>query len=324
MLFSIENKEKERMKFMLNLQLEIFLLLALGFWLGKSGRISQKAGSQLNWLEMNIILPCSIAKAFQMEMSMEILRSTIAVLSLSVVLQLFFFLLSRFLWKGVKDEQKQINLSYGTLANNAGTLGMVIAGAALGDTGILYASIYMIPVRVLMWSAGIAMYAKNDSGKKKSLLKTVLLHPCIVAIYFGCIFMAMETFQIALPEFLQMSLNSLAGCNLPLIMIVTGIILSQVSLHDLFDPLLYLYSLLRLIVFPMAVFAVLYFLGIRGSVFAICVLETAMPAPVTMVMLANTYKCADTFASRIVFVSTLLSILTLPVLSYIVTLLAFL
>lgn len=300
---------------MINLQLQIFLLLAIGYWLGKSGFLSKKTTNQLSALVINLILPASIVRSFQIEMTAEILESTLFVLILSTVIQILTIFVSKFIWKQVKNPEKRLNLEYGTIANNAGTLGMVVAEAAFGEVGLLYSSIYMIPVRIMMWTAGIALYSHKKQTEQSRLkgLGKVLLHPCIIAIYIGIVLMLGSMAGFELPGFLQKTLNSLANCNTAMVMLVIGTILSEISPKDIADKLAGIYSIFRLLVFPAAVFIILKLLPIPALASNICIIETAMPASVTMPMLAQKYGKDPQFASKMILISTLLSLFTMPV-----------
>lgn len=308
---------------MINLQLQIFLLLALGWILGKKGMISVSTRKQLTELVMNIVLPAAIIRSFEIELTRQILMSTLTVLVLSILLQFLFVFINRFLWAGVKDYKKQINLKYGTVVNNAGTMGMVIAEAAFGETGLLYASVFMIPVRIMMWSYGIALYGKKDTASKWQSLKTVLLHPCLIAIYIGVVMMLLyNSYGIHLPAFLKSTINAVANCNTALIMIVIGTILSEVKVKDLMDKWAFIYSAIRLIVLPGALCLLLKFLPLPALAVNVCILETAMPAPSTMAMLAQKYDMDSAFASKMIFVSTVMSLFTLPFWTWLFTIIA--
>ena len=298
---------------MVNMQLQIFVLLVVGWLFGRKSSLGEQGRTAVNELAMNLVLPCAIAHSFQMKLTKEILQSTVAVLVMSIVIQTVMYFVSRWMWRGIRSEAKRINLSYATLVNNAGTLGMVIAQAAFGQEGMLYSAIYMIPVRILMWSYGVSAYS---GAKKEGNRWKVLLHPCLIGIYCGLALMVLESMGGALPEFLQMSLNTLAACNTPLCMILIGLILSEVRSGLKPVKLDGIYVVLRLIILPLIMLGVVWFLPVPLLAKAICVLETAMPAPVTMAMLAQKYKRDPLFASRMVMYSTLGSMVTLPVWSW--------
>lgn len=307
---------------MINLQIQIFLLLALGYFLGRKQMISGSTRVQLTNLVMNVVLPAAIIRSFQMELTKEMLIQTLVVLVLSIVIQFFYVYLNKFIWRGVPDAKERMNLKYGTVVNNAGTMGMVIAEAAFGEEGLLFASVFMIPVRIMMWTYGLSLYGKDRQKRRRELLKQVLLHPCIVAIYIGIALMLLQSNGILVPAFAQKTLNAVANCNTALIMIVIGTILSEVSLGDLFDKWTIIYSIVRLIALPALLFVILKLLPIPALPVNVCIIEAAMPAPSTMAMLAQKYDADPHFASKMIFVSTLGSLFTLPIWTWIFSLVA--
>lgn len=300
---------------MINLQIQIFLLLGIGYFLGKKKMVNANTRRQMTDLLMNLVLPAAIIRSFQLELTSELLTSTFVVLILSVVIQFGYILLNKFLWKGCKNRKWRTNLEYGTVVNNAGTMGMVIAEAAFGEEGLLFASVFMIPVRIMMWSYGITLY--NKDGEKKGLWKKVLLHPCIVAIYIGIILMLLQSNGITLPGWAQSTLNSVANCNTALCMIVIGTILSEVKVKDMFDKWTAIYAGVRLIALPALLFVCLKWLPLAALPVNVCIIEAAMPAPSTMAMLAQKYDMDAQFASKMIFVSTLVSLFTLPLWTWI-------
>lgn len=298
---------------MIRLQIQILVFLVIGWVFGKKQWITRDAASQLNFLVMNLILPCSIFSAFLSPPDSETLQASASILVLAILLQGVFWLVSRFLWKSIKDPAERTNLEYGTVSNNAGTLGMVIGQAAFGTSGMLYTSIYSIPLRIVMWSYGVTLYNRQSGVSDKALLKKVVTHPCMIAIFLGLIFMLGQPYGLLLPDLMRSTIAALGSCNTVLIMIVIGVILSDLPLKDLFGKTIVAYTLIRLILIPAAVLAGLALFQIGGMPLKICVLESAMPAPVTMAMLSQKYHCKESFSSRMIFLSTALSMLTLPV-----------
>lgn len=301
---------------MLNLQIQIFLLLAIGYFLGRKEMITKSTLSQLTGLIVNLILPAAIIRSFQMNISVELLQETGIVLILSLLIQFGAIGLNKFLWKKCPDRKKRINLEYGTVVNNAGTMGMVIAEAAFGEEGLLFASVFMIPVRIMMWSYGLTLYDQN--GKKGSFWK-VLLHPCIVAVFIGILLMLLQSSGILLPAFAQKTLDAVANCNTALVMFAIGVILSEVPAREIADKWAFIYSFARLIAIPAVLFVVLRLLPLPVLPVNVAVIETAMPAASTMAMLAQKYDMDSRFSSKMIFVSTLLSLLTMPVWTWLFT-----
>lgn len=303
---------------MIELQIEIVLLIAIGYILRKTGMLSLSTRKQLTSIVLSVVLPASIIASFQIGMTAEIFRSCWYVLLISLLVQLAASILNRFVWKGKGTKAQKTCLKYGLIASNAGFMGMPIAQAVYGEVGLLYASIFLIPMRVAMWSSGLSMFAPGVTPKETA--KKVLSHPCIIAIEIGIMLMILEFFGFQLPSVLNRTLSAVASCNTALSMFVIGAILADVPFKALFDKLALYYSSLRLILMPLLVLAALHFTGLNLTVQGVCVLETAMPAASTTVMLAQNYNGDTEFASRLVFVSTVFSLITLPLFTWILTL----
>lgn len=153
----------------INLQVEIFILIVIGYYLAKKGIFSKETQSQMSNMVLKIFLPCSIIKSFQIDFNEEIIKSTFIVLVISFSIQMFYGLLNKVLYRKLTEERKVI-CQYGTMVSNAGFMGMPIAQGVFGEVGLLHASIFLLPQRIFMWSSGLALFAKDEKGSvfKKS------------------------------------------------------------------------------------------------------------------------------------------------------------
>lgn len=293
---------------MLNMQLSLFAIMLLGFFCRKKGMIDNKTRTALSDILINIILPCNIAMSFDMDVSGDLLRSAGIVFVAYMGVQTFTWLLSRVAFTKV-PEDKQMVLRHGTITSNAGFLGNPITQGVFGNEGLLYASIAMIPVRIFLWSAGLSLYTKTDS---KSVVKNLLTHPCVIAVFvgFGIMFAPFE-----LPAFMVRTLNSVGGCTTAISMMVIGAILADIDLGHIEWGLLGYYCLLRLIVIPAVSIVALSLLGLAPMVTGVCTLLSGMPAASLTAVLAAKYGQNYGFASQVVFVSTLLSMITIPLMT---------
>lgn len=297
---------------MIGLQMEIFILMAIGWWLSKTGRLSKQTRSQLTDLVISVILPCAIIRSFQMEMSKEVMMSTLLILLISFGIQILYALCNMVLYRWM-DEDRRNCCKYGTMVSNAGFLGMPVAEGAFGSTGLLYASVFLIPQRIFMWSYGLGLFAGKGDGK---VWKKVITHPCIISVFIGLLLMIAGSYGYTLPSFINDTLKAVASCNTALSMIVVGGILSQVSFRSIFDKDALIYSLIRLFVLPLVILLLLRLTKIPLLAANVCVLLSAMPAASTTAMLAEKYDGNSAFASRLVFVSTLGSLLSLPIITW--------
>lgn len=292
---------------MLTLQVTLFAMMALGFAVKKIGIVSKTGQANLTDLVIDVILPCNIITSFQGSFGDNALGNVLAIFLISVAEQAFAVIYGRLYFPREQGKRK-INLRYGMICSNAGFLGNPIAEGVFGAEGLMLASVFLIPMRVMMWSEGIALY--SGSHNRRATLKKVITHPCVLACLAGIVLLV---FQITLPDILLAPLQTVGRCNTALSMMVIGMILAEIDLKTIFDRTILAYSLHRLVIMPLLLFAVLRMLSslsvpVSALVTGVSVLLTAMPAGATTSMLAAKYDCDPGFAVRMVVTSTLLSI----------------
>lgn len=144
---------------------------------------------------------------------------------------------------------------------------------------------------------------------KKKVAKNVLTHPCLVAIYLGLICMVT---QVKLPAVITATVKYLGDCNSALTMLIVGTILADVKITTIFNKDTAMFSVFRLIILPAAALVV----GLDAISLGISVLMTGMPAGATAAIFAARYDSDALFATRCVVMTTLMSMLTLPVWCY--------
>lgn len=291
---------------MFHLQLTLFLLLVFGYVCARVGIITKEGRKVLTALVIDLFLPCSIIRSFCVTFDESILQKMGLILFIGFAYQFASLFLSRFLFPGAEKGQ-QVCMKYGIICSNAGFMGQPMAEGVLGSEGLLYASVALIPIRLFMWSAGLALFTATD---RKSVVKKLLTHPCMVAVYIGLVPMISG---LRFPMFLDDALRYTGSCTTAVSMMVIGVILAETDIRKIAGKgwILY-YSLLRLIVIPLVVYGILKACGVDAMLIDVSVLMAAMPAGSTTAMLAASYDGDAPFASGMIFVSTLLSMVTLP------------
>ena len=240
---------------LLNLQITIFCLMAAGFILTKLQILSADARKPLSNLLINFILPCNMITSFLMEFNQKILMDCLVILIVSICIQVFAVLTSKYFYPKTSDSKLPV-LRYGTIASNAGFMGNPIAQGLYGDQGLLYASIYLIPMRAVMWSFGVTCFT---GAKGKGVFKKILTHPCIVAVFLGMIVMI---FQLPLPKGIEQTIRYAGNANTALSMIIVGNILAEVKASEILDKNAWWFCLVRLTIIPLFVLAACTLFGI--------------------------------------------------------------
>ena len=285
----------------------LFLLLLIGYIFGKKGLADGTGKNLLTDLVIYVTLPGSIIKSFQIEFNHQILIACMTIAIAGIVIQTGSSVLGMFLYNHYGDSKKKV-LQYATICSNAGILGNPIAEGFFGQMGMMYASIYVIPQRIFMWSVGLTYF--TEAPDKKTLFKKVATHPCILSVFIG--FFLMVT-QIQLPEVLNVTIKNIAGANTFLAMALVGVILSRVKMKELVDRDTIYYAFIRLVFIPLLVYVGCKLAGLDDLVTGVSVVLAAMPAASTTAIIASKYKKDEKFATRCVVSSTLLSLVTVPV-----------
>ncbi|MCL2201683.1 MAG: AEC family transporter [Oscillospiraceae bacterium] len=293
---------------MLSIQLTLLLTIALGYGISKAGMMSLKTRSELTNITLNVILPCNIFAAFLGGMTGEMIRQSVIVLLCAAGLQLLAFILNKFLFIKAPEPKKLI-LKYSVITNNAGFMGLPILGAMFGDIGILYGSIFLIPMRIMMWTSGLSLFTSLD-GKQK--FKNLVTHPCMIAVFAGFAYVAVP---FSLPEFLGTTVTWVGEVTRVMPMIIVGAILSEVKIKEVLDRDCFYFSFIRLLLMPAIMFAALWFLELDPLIIGVTVLMAAMPSAIVTAILAERYNQDSAFASKSIFVSTILSVAALPLIA---------
>ena len=292
-------------KNMIDMQLMMFLLVAIGFFIRKKGIVNTEGRMNMIDLCLYITLPFNVLHSFLRKWDWNLFIACGVILLLSIGFNAISVFFSTILYKK-QEINRQKSLKYGTIISNSGFLGNPMVEGIYGSEGLLYAALFMLPVRIVMWTIGIAVFLK---GRKEKLWKIVLTHPCIVAIHVGVIVMVCG---IQFPTFVEKTIVGISGCNTPLSMMLIGMMLAEVKPKGLIDKTMVFYAAIRLLVIPAVVFAITAFLPLDGMLRGITVIMAGMPAPITTALLSAKYGGDEKYATGMVFLSTILSLITLP------------
>lgn len=287
-------------------QIMFFALIAIGVFLYKCNLITTTGRKCLTGLLVNVVLPCNIIHSFLIEMNSEIMQSGLLILLVSFGIQFFCFPLGFILYRKFAPEQKKV-LRYATICSNAGFIGNPLVEGIYGSDGLLLASIYLIPQRIFMWSAGVSCFTK---AKGRDVVKKVLTHPCIIAVFAGLLIMI---FQIPLPNTAIRTINTLSSCTTALSMLVIGGILAEIDFKSVFSIQTCYFCFIRLILLPALVLSCCFLFSLPPLMSAVATVLSGMPAGTTTAILASQYHCDEHFSVKCIFLSTILSLITIPV-----------
>jgi predicted permease len=299
-------------------QILILSILALIGVIGSRAKvITEETKDMLAKIIFNITLPLALLTNFsRIDVTPKLLSNSLLVIGLSVLVLLFMLLagwLTARLFK-MKTTAAVIYKSH-SLFGNIIFLGFPLISALYGEEGLLYAGMFQVVSNMFMWTIGVIIL---NQGQNTSLKKNLLhiLNPNTIAIVTG---FTMFLFSVKLPQFLLKPLGGLGDSNTYLSIVYIGSVLYFTSVKALFNnKIAYLLSFTRLLLVPAILLsffmAVNFILPVKIDplVISVLIMQSAMPAMVNIVIMAKIFGADDKQATANVFISTLLCIMTLP------------
>ena len=284
----------------------LFLLMSVGFVLGRKKIITETGTDQMNFLLLNVVVPCVIIDAFQVDKSQIPTWNLWFTVIAGLVYVLAAVVIVKFCFNKEPDGRRQV-LKFGAMFSNCGFMGFPMVQEVLGDRGMVYAAIINTIVTVAMWTVGFVVMGKE--GEWISIRK-VALNPGAVGVYIG---LPLLLFSLELPDPFQSVVGFLADMNTPLAMICIGVFISKTKLLDIFkEKTLYWVTVIRLLLIPAAVMGILLlfqpdYIPMTSSNIQFCAPSAGLTA-----IFAARFRHDTTLAAKTVAISTLLSILTMP------------
>ena len=207
---------------MAEIQSVLFLYMLIGWICRKTDLVKAAAQPSFTNFLLYVSIPCMVFQSFDMEFTMETLYRGASVLTIATISALVSLVFGRYAYNWCNPREKCI-MKYGTLVSNSGFAGLPVIQDAYGQDGLFLGSLFIIPNRIMMWSAGISLFT---DAPLKQRIKNVMLNPGIIAVELGVLRML---FQPAIPQQLNKALSALGAMSTPLGMVIIGMILSGVS-----------------------------------------------------------------------------------------------
>lgn len=288
--------------------LVMLILIMVGYFVTKKGILTDRGTSEINTLLLQIVTPCLIINSFLTsedtlsvgELLLSVATSALA-LVLSIGLSLFFF--------GKEPEGRKKVLRFAVAFSNSGFMGLPLVEGIVGSKGVMYGSFFIVVFNIFCWTYGFSMM----SGGQKMSWKVLLLNPGIIGLIFG---LPIYFLNLQLPTVISEPVGFLAGLNTPLAMIIIGSYVAKVDLHSFVsDFAVYKAAALRLLAAPLIFILCLLVIRPETDLFVTSVIQAACPVAANTVLFAVQYKRDSPLASKTVAVSTVLSVITIPLMT---------
>lgn len=295
--------------------LVLFILIIIGYFAGKLKLITIQGQKDITNLVLYITMPATIFNAMQLEFNTERVQRAFTIFVIVAICYLLMLLAGYLVSKQTNlSKAKQDVFRVALLLSNTSFMGYPIVKNLLGDEALFYAVIGAgFIFEIVSWSIGIYLIGRNGSGKVEFNWKKIVFSPGILSIVVGLIFFF---FRWKVIEPVNSVLNILSPATSPLAMIVVGLILSRSDVKKIFsNKFLYLHAFLKLFFIPILILFTLKLLGFNDYELIIPTIMLGMPTASYVAMFAQNYDNNPEFASQMVFMTSLLSVISIPVIT---------
>ena len=297
----------------------MFFYMIPSYILIKTGKAEPAHAKTVSALLLFVSFPAMIINSFQtMAFTWNILGKVAIFFVVTIVLLAIVILICYFILRKKYEEPKYRMLTIASCLGNVGFLGGPLISSLYPKSPIVlcYSSIYTTSMTIIAFTFGV--YALTTNKQYISVL-SALYNQGTISLAIGVIIYLAEW---KFPELFGDSVNLLAKTATPLCMQILGIRLATVNLLDLFKrPFVYVTCALKLFVFPIVAYFLVYFFKFFDEEFksSILILSGA-PCAAVILSLAELYNCEQELSANVVLVSTILCIVSLPILTLLLSL----
>ena len=296
----------------------LFGIIAIGYFVTRRGWMSPKVNPKISELIIKLTLPALIFGSVFTEETILSKEEVMNILLWGFVLYIVLFMLSFlpiYLIKADKEDSGIYQILL--IIANTGFMGYPLFGALFGPEAIFYAAVLHLPSSIFFFTIGVYIIRKTMKAEKKeeSVWRSIF-SPGTVASLLAIIFFL---FNMTLPQPLIDIVKTVGNATTPLALLIIGSSLTVIPFNSLFkNRRLYFFSFIKLLLLPLFVSLMIKPFPINYMVRIMIILSTALPSGSLVVMMASQYGDDTELASSAVFLTTVLSALTMPLISAII------
>lgn len=289
----------------------MLFILILAFICYRIGLLDQEGNRNLSNLLLMVVNPCLIITTYQTDYDAELIRGLLIAFVAAFAVHLIAILIAR-IFISRKGNAEYALERFGIVYANCGFMGIPLINSVLGSEGVFYLTAYITIFNLFTWTHGLILLEGKFTPAR---LKEGLISPLVIGTMAG---MLLFFLQLRLPEVILHSMDYIADMNTPLAMIIAGLSIAQTDLKKIFSNFrIYRICFLKLVAVPLAVLSCLAVFKLEYSVAYTILIASACPTATTLTMMAIRLDKNYKYASEIFAFSTVLSIITIPFVSFI-------
>lgn len=295
----------------------LFMLLFLGFMMGIKNIVAHSSINDITNILIDVSIPCTIIVSLIRPFSQRLIGDTIEVCLCVLIFHLLMTAISYGLSKFLNvDKMKQGSWIFALVFSNNAFIGYPLMYALYGNDGLFLMAMGNVIQNILIFSIGIRMTNLNYGKEERVRIRDIIFTKQNIAVVIGLVLFFT---QIPVPKPIVTLITYVSNLTVPLSMMVVGLSLSRYDVRNMFtDREVYRLTALRMIVVPVIMLVAYKALGIEASKnlpLAILYFTAALPSPAFTTIMAERYNTSIEFSSKCVFITTIISIVTVPVLA---------
>lgn len=292
----------------------LFGTIVVGYVIQKLGILNTESNRKISELIVKVTSPALIIGSV-CNKNLEGGSSVFFIFFIGIGLYIYYIILAKIIIKPFSLEKSSSNIyEMMIIFTNTGFVGFPIFRVMYGDTAIFYASILHIPFNIIMYSYGVYMINSSKAGADSFKIKDVLNSGVISAILALIIY----TLHIPVPKVIGDTVILIGDATIPLSMMLIGASLADVPVKDVISSYkVYIFSVVKLIILPIITYFVIRLITADEFIIGLVTVSAGLPAGTMIVMMVARYG-GDTKESSVgVFLTTLFSVATIPLMVYI-------
>lgn len=299
----------------INEMIVLFLVMITGYICEKLGYINEDVSKKLNIIILNVTTPfliLSSVTAYDINYSK---NTVFIVLLIGFLMYLILPFVSLIINKIMRIEKENYGLFlFMTTFSNIGFMGYPVVRTIFGENAVFLCSLFNMVFGIFVYSLGVYLFnldnKENGSFDVKKIINPGMISSVIAIIIF--------LFSIQIPTFLSSTFDMVGSITSPLAMMLIGCSLARIPIKEIFNDFrLYIYTIIRQIIIPLILIVVLRYIIKDPLILGITLVVMAMPIGNITVMFCGKYDGNTILASKAVFLTTICSFITIPILCYI-------
>lgn len=298
------------MNILVNQLIELFLVICMGYLLYKVKIFNKEVNRKITKLLLNVSMPAliinSVLEQTERPPSNEVLVVFIAAIAMHIILPLISILFVKAI--RVPKNQQGLYMFMNTFSN-IGFMGFPIINALYGSKGVFYTAIINVMFSLSAFTYGVLMINYAGEGEAKFSAKK-LLSPGILGALAALLIYAIN---MHFPSPVENFIGTLGSLTTPLAMLMIGSTLATMEVKTVFnDKRVYLFSVIKQLVIPIALFYIVRIFIHDEFILGIIYIMLLMPVANTGLLFATEYGRDEALAAKTVFITTVMSLITIP------------